>query len=529
MKILVADKIAQAGVAFLREQPGYEVIEAYDSSPEKLKGIVGDVDAIIVRSATSITADIFAAAPKLKCVGRAGVGVDNVDVEAASQRGVVVMNTPDGNTIATAELTFTHLLCSARPIAQASASMRGGQWDKKSFNGTELSGKTLGILGLGRIGSEVAKRAKAFNMRVLAYDPYLTAARAAALEIEVADLDSIFRQADFITVHMPKTEATTNMVNAEAFAKMKKGVRILNCARGGLINEPALLDALKSGKVAAAGLDVFDKEPIPADSAFRTLPNVVTTPHLGASTVEAQESVGIQIAEYISEALNGGMIRNAVNMPSVDPAMLKVLRPYLTLGEMLGSILQQIAPQGITRLAITYWGKIVELDAMPLTRAIQRGFLRKIQGREINDVSAPHHIKRLGIAVDVTKSNTDSDYMELIRVEAIGADGQTASLEGTIIGKSHKPRLTKINERNVEITPEKYLIVMEHEDVVGIVGLVGNTMAKYQVNIANMSLSRTVLGGVVSTLIEVDSVPPAGAFEDIQKHPAMKKVLLVEI
>lgn len=529
MKVLVADKIAVQGVEYLRQQPGFTVVEAYDSPAETLQRMVADVDAIIVRSATTITADIIAAAPRLKAIGRAGVGVDNIDVEAATQRGVIVMNTPDGNTIATAELTFTHLLCSARPIAQASASMRSGLWDKKSFNGTELNGKSLGILGLGRIGSEVAKRAKAFNMRVLAYDPYVTAARAQALEIELSGLETIFREADFITVHMPKTEATTNLIDARAFSLMKKGVRILNCARGGLIDEAALLQAITEGKVAAAGLDVFEKEPVAKDSPFRHLPNVVTTPHLGASTTEAQESVGIQVAEYIAEALRGGTIRNAVNMPSVDPASLKVLRPYLRLGEMLGAILQQTGPAQVSRLDITYWGKIVEYDRLPLTRAIQRGFLRQIKGRDINDVSAPHHMKRLGISVEVTTSSTDADFTDLIRIEASNDRGETASIEGTLIGKAHKPRLTKIDERDVEITPDKYLLILEHEDVVGIVGFLGTTMARYHINIANMSLSRTVLGGLVSTLIEVDSVPTAQAFSDLRTNKAIKKVILVEV
>lgn len=529
MKVLVADKIATAGVQFLREQPGFEVIEAYDSSPEKLKELAADVDAIIVRSASTITAEIINAAPKLKAVGRAGVGVDNIDVDAATQKGVIVMNTPDGNTVATAELTFTHLLCSARPIAQADASMKGGKWDKKSFTGAELNGKTLGILGLGRIGSEVARRARAFNMRVLAYDPYLTQQRAQALEVESADMDTLFREADFITVHMPKTEATTNIVNAAAFAKMKKGVRIVNVARGGLIDEAALIDAMKAGKVAAAGLDVFEVEPLAKDSPFRAFPNIVLTPHLGASTIEAQESVGIQVAEYIAEALKGGVIRNAVNMPSVDLTTLKQLRPYLTLGEKLGNLLQQIAPANINKLVITYWGRIVELDALPLTRAIQRGYLLRIAGKDINDVSAPHHLKRLGIEVKTVKSSSDSDYSELIRVEAHSTDGTIASVEGTLMGKSQKPRVVAINDRSLEISPEKYLLLIEHRDVVGIVGMLGVTMAKYSVNIANMSLSRTILGGVVSSALEVDSEPPAGAIAEIKKHDAVTRVVLIEL
>jgi D-3-phosphoglycerate dehydrogenase len=289
MKILVADKIAEAGVALLREQ-GFEVVVAPGSSPEKVLELVRDVDAIVVRSATQITREVIQAAPVLKAVGRAGVGVDNIDVDAATERGVIVMNTPGGNTIATCELTFTHLLCTARPIAQADASMKGGKWEKKKFEGTELHNKTLGVLGLGRIGSQVARRALAFDMRVLAYDPFLTRERALALGVEKVELDELLPQADFITIHMPRTEATDHMINAESIARMKDGVRIVNVARGGIIDEPALAAALKSGKVAAAGLDVFQEEPLSMDSPLRGLPNLVMTPHLGASTTEAQEA-----------------------------------------------------------------------------------------------------------------------------------------------------------------------------------------------------------------------------------------------
>jgi D-3-phosphoglycerate dehydrogenase len=332
MKVLVADKISPKGVAYLRQQPGFEVVEAYGSSPEKVLELVKDVHAIAVRSETKISAEVFKAAPLLKVVGRAGVGVDNVDVEAATQHGVVVMNTPAGNTIATAELTFTHILCGARPVPQAAASMKAGQWDRKSFSGIELFKKTLGIVGLGRIGGEVAKRAQAFGMRVLAYDPYLAPSRAKAMQVEAATLDELLKQSDYITVHMPLTDDTKYMIDEAAFEKCKKGLRIFNCARGGIIKETALIAALKSGKVAAAGLDVFEDEPLAKDSEFRSLPNVVLTPHLGASTAEAQESVGIEIAEQIADVLNGGVIRNAVNVPSVDAATMKVLGPYLDLG-----------------------------------------------------------------------------------------------------------------------------------------------------------------------------------------------------
>src|SRR5471030_2900997 len=363
MKILVADKISPKGVAFLRQQPGLEVIEAYGSSPEKILELVKDVHAIAVRSETKITAAVLAAAPLLKVVGRAGVGVDNVDVEAATERGVVVMKTPAGNTIATAELTFTHLLCGARPVPQAAASMKAGQWDRKTFSGIELFKKTLGIVGLGRIGTEVARRAQAFGMRVVAFDPYLAPSRAKAMQIESVTMDELLAQSDYITVHMPLTDDTHYMIDEAALAKCKKGVCLFNCARGGIIREAALIEALKSGHVAAAGLDVYEEEPLAADSELRKLPTVTLTPHLGASTAEAQDAVGIEIAHQIADVLSGGVISNAVNMPSLDAATLKVIRPYLDLGAKLGTLLQQISPEKVSALRITYCGKIVDLDA----------------------------------------------------------------------------------------------------------------------------------------------------------------------
>ena len=404
MKVLVADKISSKGVAWLRKQPGLDVVEAYGSPHAKLLELVRDVHAIAVRSETKITAEVIAAAPLLKVVGRAGVGVDNVDVDAATERGVIVMNTPSGNTIATAELTFTHLLCGARPVPQAAASMRAGQWDRKSFSGSELFRKTLGIIGLGRIGSEVARRAQAFGMRVLAFDPYLAPSRAKAMQIEAVPLDELLAQSDFITVHMPLTEDTRHMIDEAALAKCRKGVRIFNCARGGIIKEEALVAALKSGHVAAAGLDVYENEPLPASSELRKLPNVTLTPHLGASTAEAQDAVGVEIAEQIADVLNGGVIRNAVNMPTLDAATLSVLRPYLELGATLGTLVQQMSHEQVVSLTITYWGKIVDVDATAITRAILRGWLTRISGDSVNFVNAPFLLERLGVRCEVVKS-----------------------------------------------------------------------------------------------------------------------------
>ena len=529
MKILIADKIAESGVQYLREKEGVEVIEAYGSSPEVLKQMASDVDAIIVRSASSISREIVEAAPRLKAVGRAGVGVDNIDVEAATDKGVIVMNTPGGNTIATAELTFTHLLCSARPIPQANASMKSGKWDKKAFQGSELFQKTLGILGLGRIGSEVAKRAQAFGMKVLAYDPYLTTARAEQLEVTKTDLETVFKEADFITVHMPRTEATTNMINAAALTRMKPGVRIVNCARGGLIDEEALAEAVASGKVAAAGLDVFVGEPLSAESSLREHDRIVLTPHLGASTTEAQENVGLEVAELIYETLHTGSIRNAVNVPSVDPKQLQVLRPYLSLAFKLGVTIQQLTPAEISRIRITYSGKLVGLDVKPLSRAIQRGYLRQISN-DVNDVNAPRVMERLGIKMEIVQDNLERDYTELIRIEATDAEGKSYSLEGTLIGKSQSPRLTLVHERNVESPlDERYLLVLENEDVPGIVGMVGTVLAKYQLNISNMSLSRNSVGGIALNICGLDSAPSDEALAEIRSNASIKDLKVVNL
>src|SRR6187549_1214425 len=529
MKVLVADKISPKGVAYLRQQPGLEVVEAYGSSPEKILELVKDVHAIAVRSETKITAAVFAAAPLLKVVGRAGVGVDNVDVEAATERGVIVMNTPSGNTIATAELTFTHILCGARPVPQAAASMKAGQWDRKSFSGIELFKKTLGIVGLGRIGGEVAKRAQAFGMRVLAYDPYLAPSRAKAMQVEGVTLDELLKQADYITVHMPLTDDTHYMIDEAAFEKCKKGVRIFNCARGGIIKETALIAALKSGKVAAAGLDVFEEEPLAKDSEFRSLPNVVLTPHLGASTAEAQESVGIEIAEQIADVLNGGIIRNAVNVPSIDAAALKILGPYLDLGAKLGTLVQQIAPQQVAQLRITYWGKLVDLDSNAVTRSVERGYLRRISGEEVNFVNAPVLLERLGVRAEVVKSTDDSGYTELIQVEAIAPDGKVYSAAGTLIGKGNQPRIVNINGREVEVAADGKLLVLENVDQPGMVGTIGTILGKANVNIADMSLSRLTPGGTAYMVVRVDTEPSEAARKEIKGHPAIKMAKFVQL
>jgi D-3-phosphoglycerate dehydrogenase len=529
MKILVADKISPKGVAYLRQQTGFEVVEAYGSSPEKVLELVKDVHAIAVRSETKVSRAVIEAAPLLKVVGRAGVGVDNVDVDAATERGVVVMNTPAGNTISTAELTFTHILCCARPIAQGAASMKAGNWDRKTLSGVELLRKTIGVIGLGRIGGEVAKRAQAFGMKVLAYDPYLTPARAAAMQVEAVSLDALLAGSDYITVHMPLTDETNNMIDEAALAKCKKGVRIVNCARGGIVNEKALVAALKSGQVGAAGLDVYETEPLPKDSELRSAPNIILTPHIAASTAEAQETVGIEIAEQIADVLLHGAVRNAVNLPSVDAATAKLLAPYLDLGAKLGTLVQQISPKQVAKLRVTFQGKVAELDVNAITRALQCGYLRRISGDGVNAVNAPSQIQRLGLAFEVVKSSDAVEYTDLIEVEATGADGSVHSVRGTLVGKANLPRIVGINGREVEVAAEGKLLVLENLDQPGMVGMVGTLLGKDKVNIADMSLSRLTPGGTAYMVVRVDTEPSEAARAEIKNNPAIKQAKFVQL
>jgi len=529
MKILVADKISPTGVEFLREQTDCEVVEAYGSSPEKILELVSDVDGIAVRSETKITAEVIAAAPRLKVVGRAGVGVDNIDIEAATDRGIIVMNTPAGNTIATAELTFTHILAGTRPIAQADRSMKEERWDRKILSGSELMGKTLGICGMGRIGTEVSKRALVFGMKVLAYDPFLTQSRAESLGVEMVSFEKLCENADYITVHMPMTAETKHMINTEAISRMKDGVRLFNCARGGIIEEKALVEGLKSGKIAAAGLDVYEDEPLAKDSELRKIDSLVLTPHLGASTREAQENVGIEIAHNMFAALTGGTVLNAINMPTVDPKDLKVLAPYLNLGEKLGTFVQQLSSGTVEKLSITYYGKIVNLDALPLSRAIQRGYLQKISGESINDVNAPKKLAGLGVEVEVIKSNKDCGYTELIEVQAVEDSGKTRSASGCLFGLAQEPRIVAIDGHGLEINTSGTLLVLKNKDVPGIVGFIGTALDKDGVNIANLSLSRDQGMGYAISVYELDTAPSSETQRAITGHEGIEKFKIIQL
>ncbi len=530
MHILVCDPVSPKGIALLQQRTEFKVTVLPKRLPEaELLPIVHDVHAMVVRSETKVTRKVMEAAPLLRVVGRAGVGVDNVDVEAATQRGVVVMNTPGGNTISTAELSFSMLMSLARNIPQAHMSMKAGKWDRKLFSGLELNNKTLGILGMGRIGTEVARRAIAFGMRVLAYDPYITLSRAKTLQVElIENLDDLYPRADFITVHMPMSDETRGLINAAAFAKMKKGARVINCARGGIIHEMDLHAAVAAGQIAGAALDVYETEPLPADHPLRLLPQVIMTPHLGASTEEAQENVGIEVAEAITDYLLTGAVRNAVNLPNLDAQTYALVKPYLKLGEKLGRLVAQLAPKRNERLVITYGGKAATMPLDPISRTVLKGFLESAGGTDVNSVNVRTLAASLGILIEEVRSSEETDFNEWIHVAA-HADGHKTSAGGTFFGASNQPRIVRINSIPVEVTPSGILFLMTNKDRPGIVGFLGSLMSKYHINIANMSLCRDNKGGHALTVMNLDTLPPEDCLAEIRHDPDIANVHLVRL
>ena len=504
-KVLVADPISERGVAELAAGGALDVTVKTGLKEDQLLEIIGEFSGLVVRSQTKATAKLLAAATKLRAIGRAGVGVDNVDVEAATKQGIIVMNTPGGNTVSTAELAFSLMMALARNIPQADATMKAGKWDRKKLEGTELNGKTLAIIGMGRIGTEVAKRAMTFGMTVLAYDPYLSASRATALQVELVEqLDELLPRADFITLHMPSTPETHHMLGAERIAKMKKGVRIINAARGDLIEVSALAEALKSGQVGGAALDVYEVEPPAEDFPLRSLPNVILTPHLGASTAEAQENVGIEVAQAIRAALLEGEIRNAVNMPSIDAKTLASIGGLISLGDKLGRFLSQIAPKRAEQLNISYSGKMADLNTTPVSRATLTGFLKTAGGDDVNIVNAPAFAESLGLKTTEKRLSAQGDFTELMEVSASN-NGNTVSVAGTFFG--NQARIVQINGRYVEAKPSGVLLLVENRDRPGMVGLFGTILAQHNINIAGMSLSRNQEGGEALTVLNLDTLP----------------------
>jgi len=527
-KILVSDKISKDGLRILTEEGGFQVDFLPEITQEEIKKIIPEYTGWVVRSRSSCTPDIIERAEKLKVIGRAGVGLDNVNVEAATKRGVVVMNTPGGNTISTAEHTCSMLLSLARMIPAADASMRAGKWDKKSFMGVELQGKTLGVIGLGRIGQAVAKRMLAFEMRVLGYDPYITEERMRSLGICVASVDEICEQADFITVHTPLSDETRGIVNAARIAKMKKGVRVVNCARGGIIDEAALLEALQSGKVAGAALDVFEKEPLAADHAFRSLPNVVLTPHIAASTTEAQEMVAIQVARQIVDFLKNGTIVNAANAPSIEAELLAAMRPYLLLTERLGKFLGQYVKERIKRLEVRVSGAAADYPIEPLTTAAAKGFLELRADSPVNYGNAFPLAHARGIEVVASRHSEPGQYTNLITIEAVAESGEISGISGTLFTRD-MPRIVMFNQKHFNAVPEGNLIVLENRDVPGIIGAVGTLLGNRAINIGQMTWGRRTSDNMAMTIINVDNIVSPEVLQEVAALPNVMSARLIRL
>ena len=526
-KVLVADSISQRGVDELSRDVALDVTVKTGLSERDLIDLIPQFSALVVRSQTKVTAGILKAGANLRVVGRAGVGVDNVDVETATRRGIIVLNAPGGNTVSTAEHAFSLLLSVARKIPQADANVRSKNWDKKNFEGVELYNKTLGVIGMGRIGSELSRRAIAFGMRVVAYDPYLSATRARSLQVElVDDIDDLLASADFISLHTPLTNETRHLLDFARLQKTKRGVRIINCARGGLIDEEALAKALQDRHLAGAALDVFEIEPLPLDSPLRSAPNLILTPHLGASTSEAQESVGIEIAQSIRAALLEGTIRNAVNMPSLDAKTLAIIGPHLRFGEKLGRFLSQIAPKRVDTLNINYSGKVNEVDTTAITRSILKGFLQIAGGSDVNDVNAPAFAESLGLKISESRLSAPGDYTDMLELSATG-EGKSVSVGGAFFGAT--PRIVSLNSRPVEARPHGVVLVLENTDRPGMVGRIGTLLGDHGVNIATMSLSRNQAGGTALTVLNLDSAPKAALLEEIRASEDIHSAQVIEL
>lgn len=515
MKVLVSDNISEKGVKIL-EKAGLEVDVKTGRTPEELKKDIGKYDALIVRSATKATADIISAAKKLKVIGRAGSGLDNVDKIAATKQGIVVMNTPGGNTITTAEHTVALLLSMARKIPQATASMKQGKWEKKKFMGVELYNKTLGIIGLGNIGSHVAKMAQGMGMKVITYDPYLSEEKAKTLGVEVVNLNELFKEADFITNHIPLTNETRGLISEKSIAKMKKGVMIINAARGGVVDEKALYDALKSGKVAAAALDVFEKEP-PAESPLLELDNFICTPHLGASTEDAQENVAIAVSNQIVDYLVYGTIRNAVNFPSVSADVLPVLQPYINLGERLGGFIAQNFEGSMEEIIIEYKGSIKELDLRPITIGVLKGILAPILEETVNYINAPLIAKERGIEVKEITTDDAGNYHSMM-VVTVRSGKKESTVSGVLHGKK-EPRIISVDNFAVEIIPEGELLVLSNNDKPGVIGNIGTLLGKSDINIARMHFGRAARGGKAISVVTVDAPVSKDILAKIKKLP----------
>lgn len=527
-RILVADKLAKQGLEILRSAPEVEIEEASGLKPPELAERVGPFDGLIVRSGSRVTAEVIEKAHNLKVIGRAGIGVDNIDVEAATKRGIVVMNTPAGNNVTTAEHTISMMLSLARLIPQATASMKAGKWEKTKFTGTEVYNKTLGIIGIGNIGSLVAERALGLKMKVVAYDPFISREAAQRFGVELASFDEVLQRADFLTIHTPLTDETRGMINAQAFARMKPGVRLVNCARGGIVDEAALEAAIREGKVAGAALDVFEQEPVPPDHPLLKLDAVICTPHLGAATEEAQINVAVAIARQVVNFLTRGVIQDAVNVPSISPELLQVLSPYLTLCERLGSLQGQMLTAAPREIFIEYAGAIAQYDVKALTLATLRGLLsRVLETSVVNYVNAATLARERGIRVVEAKTDQPKGFANLVTVTAV-AEGATNVVAGAVFGE-RVVRLVRINDFFLDADPEGYILMLHNRDVPGVVGAVGTLLGEAQINIARLELGRERVGGMAVSLIHVDDPVPEPVLQRLRSLPNIVSAQLIKL
>lgn len=527
MKILISDSLSDKGKEVLKGVKEFQVDDKKGLSADELIRCIENYDGLIIRSQTKVTQEVIEKAKNLKVIGRAGVGVDNVDLNAATKHGIVVLNTPDVNTISTAEHTVSMLLALSRNIPQAVKSLKEGKWERNKFTGTEVCEKTLGVIGMGRIGSEVVRRVQAFNMKVLAYDPFMSKEKAAQLKVEMVDLDKLYAESDYITVHTPMTNETKGMIGKDAFDKMKEGVRIINCARGGIVDEAALEEAVKSGKVGGAALDVYPEEP-PKNTSLFQYDNVICTPHLGASTKEAQANVAIDVAHAMVDALTGKTIRNAVNMPSLDAELLKQIQPYLVLGEKLGKLVAQLLEGTVQEVKLSYSGKISEFNCEPMTVSVLKGLLGHVLQLTVNFVNAKLIAQDRGIKIIEQKSTSTEEFSDLLTIE-VATSEKTFAVAGTLLGKKNEPRVVKINDHYVDAVPSGFLLIVTNIDRPGIIGSLGTVLGENKINIAGMTVGRKKIGENAVTVVNIDSVVPEDVLKKIVSLPDIVNCKMVEL
>jgi len=525
-RVLVSDDLSPEAVKILRDA-GLEVDVKVGLKPEALEAIIGDYDGLAVRSATKVTARLLEKAARLKVVGRAGVGVDNVDLPAATRRGVVVMNTPGGSSTAVAELALAMIMALFRHVASATASVRAGRWEKKKFQGRELAGKTLGVVGIGNIGSILVDRCLAMKMRVVAYDPFISPEAAARLGVTLMDLEGVWREADAISLHVPLTDQTRNMIDAATLAKLKPGAVLVNCARGGIVDEAALAAALASGRLGGAALDVFESEPPAAGHPLLGLDNVVLTPHLGASTEEAQVAVAVAVAEQMAQYLQAGEVKNAVNVPALPKELLAQLGPYLPLAEKLGSLVGQLMPAGPQEVVVSVSGDLAAAPTRSLASRALVGLLRHVLDTPVNEVSAPAAARDRGLKLREERATEHQDYVSLLAVTVRGQGGEV-SVAGTVYGKA-EARVVRLNAFRVEAVPEGPIILCENDDAPGVVGNLGTTLGAAGVNIARISLSRTDDRTRAFAFLNVDSAPSEAVLDTVRALPHVRSVRTITL